>query len=198
MRRRIADCWSTRPRICIVDLGRRQGRAARDGARDRRSRERPAARHLRARRARRTARATGASASSTPSISPPPTSRVSPPLGVIAEHAALPRDRRRPLGRAAASASASRPRMRSASLLDLRRASRVRQRLVRRAADAARRHLRRGHAPDARRYAIRRLGAGRRRSRSRKRCAPIPSAAPSPRSTNRAKGVLAPGSSPIW
>ena len=52
------------------------------------------------------------------------------------------------------------------------RAAGVRQRLVRRAADAARGDLRRGHAPHARRRESRTAGCRSRRSRSRKRCAP--------------------------
>ena len=106
-------------------------------------------------------------------------------LDVIAEHAAVPRDRRRALG-----GTRHRPRThrrrrtRSARCSTPARTWRS-ARLVRGAADAARGDLRRGHAPHARRRHSRRVGAGRSGSRSRRRSAPTRRAGPGRRSTSR-------------
>ncbi len=68
--------------------------------------------------------------------------------------------------------------------------------LVRRAADAARGHLRGGHAAHARRRQSGRLGAGSRRSPSRRRCAPTRRAGRRPASTRPTRACSPPGASP--
>ena len=143
-----------------LDLGRRQGRPARDRARDRRSRQRARCSTSSSASRARTARAIAASASSTRSTSPPPTSRAS------ARSASSPS--MQPYhaiddGRWAEKVIGP-ERIKTTyafrSLLDAGARAGLRQRLVRRAADAARGHLRRGDAAHARRQQSRRLGAG--------------------------------------
>ena len=83
-----------------LDLRRRQGRPARDGARDRRSRDRACCSTSSSASRRRTARAIAASASSTRSICAERDIPRFAAAGRHREHAAVSRDRRRSLGRA--------------------------------------------------------------------------------------------------
>ena len=106
------------------------------------------------------------------------------------EHAAVPRDRRRTLG-----GQGHRPRAREGHVrvpvaARRRRDAGVRQRLVRRAADAARGHLRRGRRAARSTTATRAAGFRSRRSPSRRRCARTRAAARSRRSRTRSAACL--------
>ena len=149
---------------------------------------RDAARHLRARRRARTARATAASASSTRSTSRRADIPRFAALGVIASmqpYHAIDDGRwaERVIG-----AERAKIDVRVPVAARCRARARVRQRLVRRAADAARGDLRRGHAPHARRRESGRLGTRSSGSRSRRRCAPTRATPRTRRSPRRTRG----------